>query len=131
MGFGAALGFARGSPDRPTVLFIGDGSFLMTLGELETVAREDIALVIVVMNDCAYGAELHYLKQIDMPVGMSVFPDVDFAPVAAAFGFQTATVRTMEELRALAPLLAKPEGPILVDCKINAAIAAPFMLGKK
>lgn len=103
----------------------------MTLGELETVAREDIALVIVVMNDCAYGAELHYLKQIDMPVGMSVFPDVDFAPVAAAFGFQTATVRTMEELRALAPLLAKPEGPILVDCKINAAIAAPFMLGKK
>ena len=131
MGFGTALGFARGAPDRPTVLFIGDGSFLMTLGELETVAREDIALTIVVMNDCAYGAELHYLKQIDMPVGMSVFPDVDFAPVAAAFGFQTATVRTMEELRALAPLLAKPEGPILIDCKINAAIAAPFMLGKK
>ena len=131
MGFGTALGFARGAPDRPTVLFIGDGSFLMTLGELETVAREDIGLVIVVMNDCAYGAELHYLKQIDMPVGMSVFPDVDFAPVAAAFGFQTATVRTMEELRALAPLLAKPDGPILIDCKINAAIAAPFMLGKK
>ena len=131
MGFGTALGFARGTRDRPTVLFIGDGSFLMTLSELETVAREDIALVIVVMNDCAYGAELHYLKQIDMPVSMSVFPDVDFAPVASAFGFQTATVRTMEELRALAPLLAKPEGPILIDCKINSAIAAPFMSGKK
>lgn len=131
MGFGTALGFARGTRGRPTVLFIGDGSFLMTLSELETVAREDIALVIVVMNDCAYGAELHYLKQIDMPVSMSVFPDVDFAPVASAFGFQTATVRTMEELRALTPLLAKPEGPILIDCKINAAIAAPFMSGKK
>jgi thiamine pyrophosphate-dependent acetolactate synthase large subunit-like protein len=128
MGFGVALGFARGTPDRPTVLVLGDGSFLMTLGELETVVREDIPLVIVVMNDCAYGAELHYLKMRDMPVAMSVFPDIDFAPVAEAFGFTTATVRTLEQLRALAPMLARPEGPILIDCKINGAIAAPFML---
>ena len=128
LGFGVALGYACGAPERPTVLFIGDGSFLMTMGELETVVREDIPLVIVLMNDCAYGAELHYLKMRDMPVQMSVFPDVDFAPVAEAFGFQTATVRTLDELKALAPMLAKPEGPILLDCKINGHIAAPFLL---
>ena len=128
MGFGVALGYARGTPDRPTVLFIGDGSFLMTMGELETVVREDIPLVIVLMNDCAYGAELHYLKMRDMPVQMSVFPDVDYAPVAEAFGFQTATVRTLDELKALAPMLANPDGPILLDCKINGNIAAPFLL---
>lgn len=128
LGFGVALGYACGSPDRTTVLFIGDGSFLMTMGELETVVREDIPLVIVLMNDCAYGAELHYLKMRDMPVQMSVFPDVDYAPVAEAFGFQVATVRTLDELKALAPMLAKPEGPILLDCKINGNIAAPFLL---
>ena len=128
MGFGTALGYACGTPERTTVLVLGDGSFLMTLGELETVAREDIPLVIVVMNDAAYGAELHYLKMRDMPVAKSVFPDIDFAPVAEAFSFQSATVRTLDELRALAPMLRKPEGPILLDCKINAAIAAPFLL---
>jgi thiamine pyrophosphate-dependent acetolactate synthase large subunit-like protein len=128
MGFGTALGYACGTPERTTVLFLGDGSFLMTLGELETVAREDIPLVIVVMNDAAYGAELHYLKLRDMPVAKSVFPDIDFAPVAEAFSFQSATVRTLDELRALAPMLRKPEGPILLDCKINASIAAPFLL---
>ena len=128
MGFGTALGFACGTPDRVTVLVLGDGSFLMTLGELETVAREDIPLVIVVMNDCAYGAELHYLKMRGMPVVKAVFPDIDYAPVAEAFSFQGATVRTLDELRALAPMLRKPEGPILLDCKINAAIAAPFLL---
>ena len=128
MGFGCALGFARGTPGKTTVLFLGDGSFLMTLGELETVVREDIPLVIVLMNDCAYGAELHYLKMRGMPVAMSQFPDIDYAPVAAAFGFQTATVRSLDELRALAPMLADPQGPILLDCKINAAVAAPFML---
>ncbi len=128
MGFGTALGYACGTPDRTTVLVLGDGSFLMTLGELETVVREDIPLVIVVMNDCAYGAELHYLKMRDMPVAKSVFPDIDYAPVAEAFNFQSATVRTLDELRALAPMLRKPEGPILLDCKINASIAAPFLL---
>lgn len=127
MGFGVAMGCARAHPDRTTVFFVGDGAFLMTLGELETVVRENIPLVIVVMNDCAYGAELHFLKVRQMPVGMSVFPDVDLAPVAEAFGFQTATVRTMEELQALAPMLSRPDGPILVDCKINGAIAAGFL----
>ena len=126
MGFGVALGFARATPGRTTLFVVGDGAFLMTLGELETVARENIPLVIVVMNDRAYGAETHFLKVRDMPVGMSLFPEVDFAPVAEAFGFQVATVRTMEELEALAPMLAKPDGPILVDCKINGAIGAPF-----
>jgi len=127
LGFGTALGFAKGRPDATTVLFVGDGGFLMTMGELETVIREDLPLVIVLMNDCAYGAELHFLKMRDLPVAKSVFPDVDFAPVADAFGFQAATIRTLDDLRAVAPVLTKPEGPVFLDCKINAAIAAPFM----
>ena len=127
LGFGTALGFAKGRREVPTVLIIGDGGFLMTMGELETVVREDLPLVIVLMNDCAYGAELHFLRMRELPVAQSVFPDVDFAPVAEAFGFQAATIRTLDQLRALAPMLAKPEGPVFLDCKINAAIAAPFM----
>ncbi len=113
------------------MLFLGDGGLLMTLGELETVVREDIPLVMVAMNDCAYGAELHYLKQLDMPVAMSVFPDVDFAPVAQAFGFEAATIRTMADLEKMAAVLANPQGPVFLDCKINAAIAAPFKSEKK
>lgn len=127
LGFGAAMGFAKARPDIPTVLVIGDGGFLMTLGELETAVREDLPLVIVVMNDCAYGAELHFLKLRQLPVQKSVFPDVDFAPIAEALGYDAHTIRTLEQLESLAPLLANPEGPIFLDCKINADVAAPFM----
>jgi thiamine pyrophosphate-dependent acetolactate synthase large subunit-like protein len=127
LGFGAALGVAKARPDKTTVLVVGDGGFLMTMGELETVVREDLPMVILVMNDCAYGAELHFLKLRQQPVGKSVFPDVDFAPIAAGFGFQAETVRTMDDLRRIAPMLAKPEAPILLDCKLNADVAAPFM----
>lgn len=127
LGLGTALGFAIGDPARPTVLFIGDGGLLMSLGELETCARLAVPLVIVVMNDCAYGAELHFLKLRAMPVAASQFPDIDFAPVAEGFGFQTATVRSVDGLRQLGPMLAAPTGPILIDCKINGAVAAPFL----
>ncbi|HEY4166760.1 MAG TPA: thiamine pyrophosphate-binding protein [Reyranella sp.] len=127
LGFGTALGVAKAKPDETTVLVIGDGGFLMTMGELETVVREDLPLVVVLMNDCAYGAELHFLKMRDLPVAKSVFPDVDYAPIAEAFGFQAATIRTLEDLKKMAPLLAKPDGPVFLDCKLNAAVAAPFM----
>jgi len=127
LGFGTALGVAKARPAETTVLVIGDGGFLMTMGELETVVREDLPLVIVLMNDCAYGAELHFLKMRDLPVAKSVFPDVDYAPIAEAFGFQAATVRTLDDLQKLAPMLARPDGPVFLDCKLNAAVAAPFM----
>ncbi len=127
LGFGAAMGFAKARPETPTVLVIGDGGFTMTMGELETVVREDLPLVIVVMNDCAYGAEVHFLRLRQLPAQKAFFPDVDYAPVAEAFGFDAHTIRTMDQLEALAPLLANPEGPIFLDCKINADVAAPFM----
>lgn len=127
MGFGTALGFAIGDPKRRTVLFIGDGAFLMTMSELETTAREGVPLVVVVMNDAAYGAELHVLRLRGMPVATAQFPDIDYAQVASAFGFQVATVRTIEDLRALGPMLASPQGPLLVDCKINGSVPAGFL----
>jgi thiamine pyrophosphate-dependent acetolactate synthase large subunit-like protein len=127
LGFGAALGVAKARPEKTTVLVIGDGGLLMTMGELETVVREDLPMVIVLMNDCAYGAELHFLKLRQQPVAKSVFPDVDFAPIAEGFGFEAATVRTLEDLHKVAPKLRQPDGPIFLDCKINADVAAPFM----
>jgi thiamine pyrophosphate-dependent acetolactate synthase large subunit-like protein len=127
LGFGAALGVAKARPDKTTVLVVGDGGFLMTMGELETVVREDLPMVIVLMNDCAYGAELHFLKLRQQPVAKSVFPDVDFAPIAEGFGFEAATIRTLDDLHKVAPKLRKPDGPVFLDCKINADVAAPFM----
>jgi acetolactate synthase-1/2/3 large subunit len=127
LGFGAALGVAKARPDNTTVLIMGDGSFVMTMSELDTAAREDLPLVVILMNDCAYGAELHLLRMHQQPVAKSLFPDVDFAPIAAAFGFEVATIRSLDDLATAAHLLTDPQGPVFLDCKINADIAAPFM----
>lgn len=127
MGIGSAMGFAKARPGTPTVFVVGDGGLFMTFGELETVVREDIPLVIIVLNDCAYGAEVHHLVLDKMPTAKAVFPDVDLAPIAEALGFRAATIRSLEDLRRAAPMLQKPEGPILLDCKINGAVACPVI----
>lgn len=127
IGFGTALGFARARPDHTTVLIIGDGGFMMTLSELETAAREDLPLVVVVLNDCAYGAELHLLKLHQLPVEKSIFADVDFGPIAEGFGFESATVRSLDDLQAIAPMVENPQGPILLDCKVNPEVMFPVM----
>jgi acetolactate synthase I/II/III large subunit len=49
-----------------------------------------------------------------------VFPDVDFAPIAEAFGFEAATICTLEDLHEFAPKLRKHDGPLLLDCNFNA-----------
>ena len=58
---------------------------------------------------------------------MTKTPQPPATPIAEAFGFQAATIRTLDDLKKVAPLLAKPDGPVLLDCKLNAAVAAPFM----
>lgn len=127
LGMGTAMGVARARPDLPTVLFVGDGGLLMSLGELESVVREDLPLVIVVMNDRAYGAERHFLELRGLPIAKSMFPEADFAGIASALGYEAATIASLEDLAPLHESLANPTGPILLDCLINPKIAAPFM----
>lgn len=127
MAFGTALGFSAGSPDRATVFFTGDGSLLMTLGELSTCVSEDLPLIIVVMNDACLSAERHYLDLREMPVDKTMLPMIDFADVAACFGFRSATVTSIAQIEALAPTLQDRSSPILIDVKINPAVAAGFL----
>lgn len=127
LGFGTALGVAAAHPDRRTSFFVGDGSLLMTLGELETVAREELPLLIVVLNDHAYGAESHFLSLRDHAPGKSIYPDIDFVPIAEGLGIEGYTIRTLGDLSKLGDSLGDAIRPILLDCKINPAVAGPFL----
>ena len=57
-----AMGVAAAKPDAQVVLIDGDGSFLMHVQELETIARHGMRLLICIMNDGGFGAEFHKLR---------------------------------------------------------------------
>lgn len=125
LGLGVALGAAIGRPDRTTTLFAGDGGFSMAIADLETAVRHHIPLVIVVMDDKAYGSERRLLLAAGLQPVQAQLPGVDFAAVARALGIDAATVRTVGELRVLAPELADRRSPFLIHCHIRPDVDVP------
>jgi acetolactate synthase-1/2/3 large subunit len=118
LGMGTALGAAIARPDRPTVLFVGDGGMSMALADLETAARHSARLAIVVMDDRAYGSELRLLAAAGLPGDIATLPPMDFAAVARALGIEASTVHSAAELRDLGPRLRDFSAPLLVHCLI-------------
>jgi acetolactate synthase I/II/III large subunit len=97
----------------------------MALADLETAARHRLPLVIVVMNDHAYGAERLHLEHDGLPLEAADLPELDFAAVAAALGIESASVGDAGALRAQAGVLDRHDrGPLLLDCRIRQDVTA-------
>jgi thiamine pyrophosphate-dependent acetolactate synthase large subunit-like protein len=117
LGLATAIGAALAQPKRLAVLGSGDGGFLMAISELETAVRLKVALVCIVYNDAAYGAEVHHFVEDDHTTVR--FPDTDLAALARGFGAGGVTVRTLGDLEAVRDWLAVPQDrPLVIDAKI-------------
>jgi thiamine pyrophosphate-dependent acetolactate synthase large subunit-like protein len=122
LGIATAIGAALARPDRLTVLVIGDGGLAMSLGELETAVRLKIPMLIVVMNDQAYGAEVHALEDLGLPSDEARFAEVDFAGIAQQLGANGQTVRSLSQLGSIRTWLDSPSEPFLLDCRIDGRV---------
>ncbi|MBI4284464.1 MAG: thiamine pyrophosphate-binding protein [Chloroflexi bacterium] len=119
MGLYQGVGAAVGRPDKHVVVFTGDGGFMMGLEELDTAVRYQVPITVVVMNDGAFGIEVHLLEAEKKPIDLALFNNPDFAAVATALGAVGLTVRNTEDLRAAAVEVAKKNWPVLIDAKVN------------
>ncbi|MBI2957818.1 MAG: thiamine pyrophosphate-binding protein [Chloroflexi bacterium] len=118
------IGAAIGRPDRHVVVFVGDGGFMMSLEELDTAVRYHVPVTVVIMNDNAFGAEMHHLASRGRPIDITLFDDnPDFAPVATALGAVGLTVRNAEDIQSLAATVARANLPVLIDAKVNRNVA--------
>jgi acetolactate synthase-1/2/3 large subunit len=122
LGLASAVGAAIARPDRLAVAALGDGGALMGVSELETVARLGLAMVVVVYDDEAYGAEVHHFGPDGDPLEVVRFPPADIAAIGRGFGFAGVTVRRAADLGAVRDWLAGPrERPLLIDAKVTSA----------
>lgn len=117
--FPAALGAAVAEPGVRTVVLEGDGSLLMNLQELETAARSAIPLLVVVIDDGAYGAEYHKLVASGLRAQESVFGFADLAGVARALGLRASTPRGLDDLAAAVATFLDAPAPTLVDVRVT------------
>jgi acetolactate synthase I/II/III large subunit len=120
LGLASAIGSAIARPGRLTVAALGDGGALMGISELETVVRLGLAMVIVVYDDAAYGAEVHHFGPDGDPLDTVRFPPADIAEIGRGFGCAGVTVRGPGDLGQVREWLDGPrDRPLLIDAKIT------------
>jgi len=111
-GFGAQL--AR--PDARVVSVMGDGSFGFTCGEMETIVRERVPLMMVVVSNGVYGwIKAGQRSGFDRRYFSVDFTRTDHAAVAAAFGVKSWRVDDPSKLRETLARAAAAGEPTLVD----------------
>ena len=124
MGFGlpAAMGAQFACPERTVVLVSGDGSFMMNVQELATIARCRLPVKIVLLDNSSLGMvrqwqELFFAERYS-EIDLSDNPD--FAALAQVFGIPATRITERDQVDdALAALLAQP-GPGLLHVAIDA-----------
>jgi acetolactate synthase-1/2/3 large subunit len=128
-GLPVAIGAAIAAPERPVVALEADGSALYTISALWTMAREQLDITVVILNNHAYAILQLELTRVGAsaagPKAQSLLdlsnPDVDFVAIAKGFGVPATRAVTAEELAAqFSAAIAEP-GPHLID----AAVPAP------
>lgn len=100
MGYGvpAAVAAALRYPERTVVAVAGDGDFLMNGQELATTAQHGANLIVVVVDNGAYGTiRMHQEREYPGRVSATVLANPDFAMLGAAYGAWSAKVTTTEE----------------------------------
>lgn len=123
MGFaiGAALGCKEAAPDREVIALLGDGSLGMSLGDLETISREKLNVIVLLVNDDAYGnikQEEKFKTGTEEYIGVD-FPPIDYVDVAKAFGFQGTIVRKASEIQAAMEMARACDGPFMIEVKLD------------
>ena len=86
-GFGTALGAKAAMPDRKVLAIAGDGGFMYQVGELATAARHNLAVVVVVFDNGAFGNVKRIQQQAyGNRLIASDLQNPDFAKLADSFG---------------------------------------------
>ncbi len=122
MGFGlpAAMGATFGAPERPIILFTGDGGLQMNIQELGTIMQSDIPVKIVLLNNNYLGnvrqwQELFFNRRYSC----TVLANPDYMKIAEAYGIKGSRVTERAELaNSIDEMLQSKEAYILeVACQ--------------
>jgi acetolactate synthase-1/2/3 large subunit len=114
-GLASAMMAALLNPDKRVLAICGDGGFMMNSQELETAIRLNLNLVVLILEDSAYGM-IRWKQAIDgFPDYGMTFRNPDFVRYAAAYG---AAGHLVTEADGLAPALeqAFAAGGVQIVC---------------
>ena len=108
-------------PKRKVLAICGDGGFMMNSQELETAVRERMDIVVLILNDGAYG--MIRWKQANMGLkdwGLQ-YGNPDFVQYAASYGAIGHRVARAEDLPVMLQTALNTPGVHVIDCPVDYA----------
>lgn len=118
-GLPSAMMAAMLNPERRVMAVCGDGGFMMNSQEMETAVRLGLNLVVLILNDGAYGM-IRWKQAVDkFPDYGMTFGNPDFVRYAEAYGAKGSRVTSAAALVPTLEAAFKGGGVHLVDCPID------------
>lgn len=117
----ATVGAWRADPTKRPIGLFGDGSFGMTVGELETLVRLQVPAILILFNNGTFGwiKGLHRLKGHNQCFGVDFLAPQGQA-IAEAYGLKAWTAKNGPDLdAALAEAFAWKKGPCFIDVHVE------------
>jgi acetolactate synthase-1/2/3 large subunit len=115
----AAVGAHYARPNNKVVAIMGDGSFGFTSGELETICRLQVPVVLIVLANSIYG----WIKAGQKVMGgkyFSVdFSTTDHSKIAQAYGIDAQRIDQPGDLKSALERALTVDGPTLLDVVVQ------------
>ncbi len=106
-------------PQKKVLAVCGDGGFMMNSQELETAVRLKLNVVVLILNDNAYG----FIKWKQQAFGFQDFAldygNPNFVKYAEAYGAKGYLIRNASELLPTLENAFRQNGPVIVECPID------------
>jgi acetolactate synthase-1/2/3 large subunit len=107
------------NPQRRVLAVCGDGGFMMNSQEMETAVRLKLDLVVVILNDSAYGM-IRWKQAVDkFPDFGLTFGNPDFVKYAESYGAKASRVTSARDLAPALEAAFLGGGVHLVDVPID------------
>ena len=123
LGIGYAIGAQLAKPDKKVYAIMGDGSFMFNVQELETARRLKLPVVIIVINDQAYGMikagqKLAYKQRY---IGVDFF-DVRYDKLAESMDCFGIRIKNPQEIKPALEKALDVEIPAILDVVVDREI---------
>ncbi len=118
-GLPSAMMAAMLSPGRRVLAVCGDGGFMMNSQELETAVRLGLNLVVLILNDAAYGMIRWKQDQLGFPDYGLTFSNPDFVTYAQSYGATGHRVERSADLVSVLNAAFEAGGVHLVDLPVD------------
>lgn len=109
-------------PDKKVIAVCGDGGFMMNSQELETAVRLKLNLVVIILNDNAYG--MIKWKQEGMQYerfGLD-FGNPDFVAYANSYGVRGTRIQQADEFKSVLTRCLKQPGIDLIEVPVDYSV---------